>query len=96
MEGVPVEEIRPPNGENLYDFRKRIKSFLIDLSKKEGNILVSAHKGVNIAIINFIQNWDTLEFKSLEQNYACIDVLTFDKNRWNILILNDTTYLNTK
>ncbi len=91
--GTPLIEIRPPNGENLYDFRGRIKSFLNELSKKEGNILVSAHKGVNTAIINFAQGRNIIEFKPIEQNHACINILNFENNKWNVLIINDISHL---
>lgn len=93
VRGVPLREIRPPNGENLYDFRDRIRSFLIDLSKRKGNILVSAHGGINGAIINFAQDWNTKEFKLIKQDSACINILTFENNQWNILVLNDTSHL---
>lgn len=92
--GILIRDIRPPGGENLYDFRDRIKSFLNDLSKKEGNILVSAHRGVNTAVINFAQNWNTPEFKTLEQNHACINILSFDNKQWNVLAVNETCHLN--
>jgi len=91
--GVLLKEIRPPNGENLYDFRDRIRSFLIDLSKEKGEFLISAHKGVNTAIINFAQDWNTLEFKPVEQNYACINILIFENNRWNVLATNNISHL---
>ena len=91
--GIPLKDIRPPNGENLYDFRERIKSFLRELSEKKGNILVSAHKGVNTAIINFVQDWDVSEFKPIEQDYACINILSFENNKWNVLSINDTSHL---
>ncbi len=91
--GIPIEEIRPPNGENLYDFRNRIKSFMNDLSNIKGNILVSAHKGVNTAIINFAQNWNIREFKPIEQNYACINSLIFENGKWNVLVINDISHL---
>lgn len=91
--GIPIQEIRPPNGENLYDFRDRIKSFMNDLSQTDGNILVSTHKGVNTAIINFAQDWNTKEFKPIEQNHACINILTFRNNKWNVLLINDISHL---
>jgi len=91
--GIPLKDIRPPNGENLYDFRGRIKSFLSELSEKKGNVLVSAHKGVNTAIINFAQNWNTSEFKPIKQDYACINILSFDDNKWSVLSINNISYL---
>ena len=94
--GIPLKEIQPPNGENLYDYRDRIKSFLSDLSKQEGNILVSAHAGVNTAIINFAQDWNTPEFKLIKQNHACINILTFENNKWNVLVINETSHLKEK
>jgi len=91
--GIQLKEIRPPNGENLYDFRDRIKSFLISLAKKQGNILLSAHKGVNIAIINFAQDWNCLEFTPVEQNYACINILNLKNGKWNVSVINETAHL---
>lgn len=92
--GVLLNNIRPAKGENLYDFRERIKSFLSELSKEKGVILVSAHEGVNTAIINFAQNWNTREFKVIEQNHACINILSFENNKWNVLAINDISHLN--
>jgi len=90
---IPLKEIRPPKGENLYEFRDRIKSFLINLSKEKGNILVSSHKGVNTAIINFIQNWNCLEFKPIKQDYSCINILSFKNNKWDVLTINNIDHL---
>lgn len=36
---------RIPKGESFLDVRKRIDSFLLDLSKRKGNLLIVAHKG---------------------------------------------------
>jgi broad specificity phosphatase PhoE len=86
--GIPSGEIKPQNGESLHEFRERIKSFLRDLSKKEGNILLSAHKGTNTAIINFALDWDCREFKPIEQNHACMNILSFEEGKWNVLTIN--------
>ena len=92
--GIPLKDIKPPGGENLYGFRERIKSFMKELSNKKGDILVSAHGGVNMAIINFAQDWNTLEFKPIKQDPACINILSFDDNKWNVISINDTKHLN--
>lgn len=92
--GIPKTEIRPPGGESIYDFRDRIRSFLIGLSRREGTVVVSAHRGVNTAIISFVQNWNCREFRPIEQNHTCINILTFENNQWNILAINDISHLN--
>ncbi|PJE81698.1 hypothetical protein COU58_01090 [Candidatus Pacearchaeota archaeon CG10_big_fil_rev_8_21_14_0_10_32_42] len=92
-EGVPLKNIKPPNGESLHEFRERIKSFMEDLSKMNGIILIIAHKGSNTAMINFVEDWNTKEFKSVEQNYTCMNRLVFENNKWKILEINNISHL---
>lgn len=92
-EGFPLKEIRPKGGENVYDFRNRISIFLSELEKKEGNILIIAHKGVNEAIINLIMGRQEDVFKPIEQEYTCVNILVFSEEKWKIVSINDASHL---
>src|SRR3989339_1761273 len=75
--GIPLKEIRPTGGENVYDFRDRVSIFLSALEEKEGTILVVAHKGVNEVIINLVTKDIGNTFEPVEQEYACVNTLIF-------------------
>jgi len=91
--GLPREEIRPFGGENIWDFIKRIKSFLEDLEKQEGNIVIISHSGVNEAFINLSQRREKKDFLKIKQDNGCLNNLKYNENNWKIITINDTEHL---
>jgi probable phosphoglycerate mutase len=92
--GISKYEIRPPNGENIWDFIKRISSFLRDIEKLDRTILVVAHGGVNEVLFNLVQSLEKNDFKRYYQDNTCINELVFDNGSWKILSINNIDHLN--
>jgi len=93
--GIPREEIRPFGGENIWDLIKRSKSFLKDLEKQSGNIAIISHSGANEILINLSQGRKKEDFLKIKQDNACINRLIYNNGKWEILIVNDTTHLES-
>jgi len=93
-EGFSREEIRPFGGENIWDLIKRANSFLRELEKLNGNIAAISHSGFNETLINLSQNRKKEDFMKIKQDNACINILRYENNQWNLLSINDTEHLN--
>lgn len=90
--GVSKYEIRPYGKENIWDFIKRLKSFLKEIQNEKGTFLVVAHAGVNSAILNLSQNKKKSEFLDFSQDNACINLLEFKNKKWKINLVNDSEH----
>jgi len=78
-EGIPKEEIRPPDGENTYDHLKRIKKFLSKLEfESEDNIAIVGHGGTNKVLIGFLNKSPPQNYYNLKQENCCINILDLD------------------
>ncbi len=91
--GIPREEIRIPNGENSWDHQKRIKKFLENIIKEEGEIIIVAHSGTNKVFIGTINNVDPDDFYTIKQDNTCVNELVFNGS-WKVLSLNNISHLN--
>ena len=94
--GKSKYEIRPPNGENIWDFINRLGNFLNDMKNKNGTILAVAHGGTNEVIFNIAQNLEKDQFKRYHQDNTCINELVYENGKWNILLINKTPHLIKK
>lgn len=94
--GISKYKIRPPNGENIWDFIKRVKSFLDDIKNKEGNILVVAHGGYIELAINLIEGVEKDNFRKIHQDNCCINEISFEKGKWKIISINDSHHISKK
>ncbi len=92
--GYPREEIRPFGGENIWDLIKRIKSFLKDLEKMQGNIAIISSSGSNEVLINLSQKREKKDFLKIKQDNACINHLKYENGFWKILTINDSKHLD--
>jgi len=91
--GVSKYEIRPFGGENIWDLINRVKSFLNDLEKEKGMVVVVSHSGVNSTLINLSQRREKNNFLSIKQDNACINILEFSGGKWKILAVNDSDHI---
>ena len=92
--GMSKYDIRPFGGENIWDLIKRVKSFLEDIQKEEGTIIVIAHSGVNAAFMNLSRGREKNDFVSIKQDSTCINVLEYEDGKWNILAVNDSSHIS--
>ncbi len=90
--GISKYDIRPFGGENIWDLIKRTKSFLSDLEREKGTILIISHSGVNSALINLSQGREKNDFLSIKQDNACINILEFSEGKWEIKTVNDSNH----
>ncbi len=91
--GKSKYDIRPPNGENIWDFIKRLSSFLKEMENKTGTILVVAHGGTNEVIFNLVQNLEKDQFKRYHQDNTCVNELVYENGKWEIFSINKTLHL---
>ncbi|MBU3906667.1 MAG: histidine phosphatase family protein [Nanoarchaeota archaeon] len=92
--GMAREDIRPFGGENIWDLIKRVTSFLRDIEKLNGNIVIVSHSGVNEVLLNISQKKKKEGFFKIKQDNACINHLRYENNEWKILTINDTKHLD--
>ena len=91
--GISKYDIRPFGGENIWDLIKRIKSFLDDLEKEKGTIIIISHSGVNSNLINLSRGREKNNFWNIKQDNACINILDFMKGKWVIRTINDSDHI---
>lgn len=91
--GKSKYDIRPPNGENIWDFIKRLGSFLEEIKDKTGTLLVVAHGGTNEVILNIAQILEKYQFKRYHQDNTCINELWYKNGKWSIKSINKTAHL---
>lgn len=91
--GKSKYDIRPPNGENIWDFIKRINSFIDEVKDLTGNILVVSHGGTNEVFLNLAQNLEKNSFKRYHQDNSCLNELIYNNDKWEILSINETPHL---
>lgn len=91
--GMSKYDIRPYGGENIWDLIKRIKSFIEEIEKEEGTIVIVAHSGVNMAFMNLSQQRKKNDFLKIKQDNTGINILEFDKNKWEIVKVNDSQHI---
>lgn len=94
--GISRENIRPPNGENSWDHARRVQSFLEEIKKQEGTIVIIAHSGTNKVLIGLLQNKDPDDFYNITQKNTCVNEITYDGKEWKILRINDISHLQGK
>jgi broad specificity phosphatase PhoE len=80
--GIPVEDIRPKNGENTFDHMLRIKNVLSKIIKEYKNktVLIVGHGGTNKVIIGLLREVDSEKFYEIKQDNCCINFLELDEN----------------
>ena len=84
--GVNLEYFKPPNGESFHEVAKRARdAFDLLIHHASGSILIVAHAGVNRMILTHLLDIPIHDMFSIEQPYACINVLTWDDQtmRWD-------------
>jgi len=91
--GMSKYDIRPFGGENIWDFIKRINSFMEDLKNEEGTIAIMAHGGVNSTFINLTQLRQKDDFIGIKQDNGCINILEFSGGKWKIKVVNDSGHI---
>ncbi len=92
--GVSKYDIRPFGGENIWDLIKRTQSFLNDLEKEKGTIVVVSHSGVNAVLMNLSQGKSKDEFLSFKQDNTCINILEFKEGRWILKVINESSHIS--
>lgn len=92
-EGFLEEDIRPNNGENFFDFEKKINSFLGDIIHHKGTILIVAHEGTNRILLNLIQGRTKKEFKDIKQKNTCTNTIEYINKKYRILEINNYDHL---
>lgn len=91
--GMSKYDIRPFGGENIWDFIKRIGSFIEDLKNENGTILIMAHGGFNSTFINLTQLRQKDDFVGIKQDNACINVLDYENGKWKVKVVNDSNHI---
>lgn len=91
--GKSKYEIRPPNGENIWDLIKRVKEFMEEIKDKKGTIVVVSHGGTIEVLLNLAQNLEKDKFKRYYQENTGINELIYNDNKWEVISINKTPHL---
>jgi phosphoserine phosphatase len=93
--GIPKEEIRMPGGENIWDHQKRLmKAFNKIISENSGkNVLIVGHAGTNKILICTIKDLGLREFRNIEQDNACVNLIEKKDGGFEVLMENYTEFL---
>lgn len=94
--GKSKYEIRPFDGENIWDVIKRATSFIKALEKEEGNILIASHAGFNSIFMNLLQGLNKDSFNKIKQDSSCLNIIELRNAKWMFEIINDTAHLEDK
>ena len=92
--GISKYDIRPFGGENIWDLIKRVRSFLKDLQKENGTVVIVTHSGVNAALINLSQGREKNDFVNIKQDNTCINILEFSNEQWRVINVNDSRHID--
>ena len=95
VKGISKYEIRPPNGENFWDLIDRMKSFLDEIKKHNKTVIVYSHGGAIEVALNILDGRDKEKdgFRSYHQENTAISEFVFDKNKWEIIKVNDFKHI---
>jgi broad specificity phosphatase PhoE len=95
QKGVKREYIRPPNGENSFDHRKRILRVINKIIKKypKDTVIIVAHSGTNKVIMGIFEKKDPDDFYTIEQSNACINIIEINGKKSKIISINDVEHL---
>jgi broad specificity phosphatase PhoE len=95
------ENLVPPNGESIKDFKNRVLSgfqnILNENQNSDEDILIVAHGGTNRVILGEILNLQFFKTQIIiKQSNACINeiVYDFENQKFSIFTLNNTYFLN--
>lgn len=82
--GKTKYEIRPPNGENIWDFINRAKSFLDEIQKHDKTVAVFSHGGVINVILNLIEgrNKEKDEFRRYRSENTSFTEIELIDGKW--------------
>jgi probable phosphoglycerate mutase len=91
--GEDLEHWRPPGGESFGDCRARAVPFIQQVMKKaSGDVLVVGHAGVNRLILCEALGIPLANMFRIQQDYGCLNVISFDGERTNVRLVNYTPW----
>ncbi len=82
-----------PEGESIYDFRKRVLLSLDNVFTVQGNCLIVAHGGSLKIIICHLCGWGMESLHSFELEPASLTILEHYENSTVVKVLNETCHL---
>ena len=90
--GVDPAGFRPEAGESFSDLSGRVVPAFEKISKSApgGNILVVGHAGVNRVILSYLLEMPLANLFRLEQDYACLNTMSYGNNDVRIRSINRT------
>lgn len=93
--GVNPYDIRPPNGENVYDCIARLQAFLDTCiySKQFNTVLIVSHSGTNKILIGMLLKKSISEFFTIKQSNCCLNIFEIANNAVVSSVLNSTEHL---
>ena len=91
--GEDILNYRVQDGENFLEFSKRvIKVFKQLLEQSDKNLFIVSHAGVNRIIISYLIGLPLQNIFQLGQDYCCLNIIEYKKQRVELQLLNRTIY----
>jgi broad specificity phosphatase PhoE len=82
----------PKGAESIRDFEKRLLKFVSKLPKK-GSVLIVAHKGVNMILLNHFLGKPLIDWVKVKQDHTCINLISFSNGGFKVEKTNDISHL---
>ena len=85
-------DFRLGKAESINDFSNRLLKFVSELPKK-GNVLIVAHKGVNMVLLNHFLGKPLIDWVKVKQEHTCVNLISFSKGEFKVKLINDCKHL---
>ena len=84
-----------PGGENLQEVAARAEKAFMSIVRKhpENDVIIVAHRVVNKVLLSLLLCTNLDLFWKIRQDTACINILTWERSIFNMLVINDTCHL---
>ncbi len=79
---------RVKDGESLKDAFERVIPCIKKIMSKNENVIVVAHGGINMLILNYCLNMDLKDFFRIQQDFGCMNEIEFIDNFIKVIRMN--------
>ena len=79
---------RVKNGESLKDAYNRVIPCVKEIMNNDENVIIVAHGGVNMLILNYCLNMDLNDFFRIQQDFGCMNEIEFLDNFIRVIKMN--------
>ncbi len=79
---------RVKGGESLLDAYNRVIPCIKKIMSNNENVIIVAHGGINMLILNYCLNMDLKDFFRIQQDFGCMNEIEFQNNFIKVIRMN--------